>query len=84
MAECMHDSSTATEYDEVNDDDFDLVVVNTATGALEERQERPSVAAVARTGSDDVTIIPDARETVELYAWNVIIGMVWLVQTICK
>ena len=72
--------SLRADYYADEDDEFDVVMVNASSGVSEDLSEPKSAASqpeMSPPGLDDgVIYLPDARETIELYAWNVIIGMV--------
>jgi hypothetical protein len=64
------------DYTVVDDDEFDVVVINGNSSAVpEDHVENHDPVTPSKSEGADL-FIPDSREQVELYAWNVIISMV--------
>ena len=87
----LRPAQTVLDYDEIEDEDLDIIVINTRSTS-EQTAEKPLVSKtdfnVLHSSSSAPldttwasthhfsTTMPDSREIIELYAWNVIIGMV--------
>ena len=66
----------------VDDNEFDLIIVSSNAAIAEEPKSNTEASSRMTSQSSDPgeveIMIPDRRESIELYAWNVIIGMVCL------